>query len=128
MFCPKCGESLASQTAFCPRCGASLAPAPAASVDPASIRAFRLANIMLTGVSIFSCAGLIGALFGALGIVFSAQALSALSTGNPDEAKNKAASARRMFFVGLILLIGAVCLCLIALIVYFAIFSATQGL
>ena len=128
MFCPHCGAGLAAEAAFCPHCGTRLAPAPAAPSAPASVDDFRTLNIMLTGLSIFSCAGLIGAVFCGLGIAFGTQARNTLAAGNVAEAQNKAKSARKMFFLGVFMMISAIILVVLALILYcFIIYSVYQG-
>lgn len=120
MYCPHCGAELPGDSAFCPHCGSSLAPAPAAPAISQPVNDFRTLNIVLTALSVLSCIGTIGGVFGGLGILFGSQARAAQAAGDETDAQTKAKYARLMFFIGTPMFVFAIVSFTILLILIFA--------
>ena len=100
MICPNSGAQVADNADFCLTCGAKLnAPAPSAPIQD-----YQVANIIVTIASFLCCGGMLGVVFGVLGIVFGSQAKAAVSAGRTDEAATHAKNAKLMFILGLVMI------------------------
>lgn len=87
MFCSKCGNEIASDAAVCPHCGNS---APVVE----KVDTWLIPAILST---LLCCVP-----FGIVSIIYAAGANSAVSSGNYELAREKAAKAKTWFFVSLI--------------------------
>ena len=91
MFCSKCGQQIADGATFCPHCGNNL-PVSAPAVG-GKVNTWLIPSVLVT---MFCCLPL-----GIVSIIYAAGANDALSHGNFELAREKAAVAKTWFFVAL---------------------------
>ena len=107
MFCSKCGQQIADGLTFCPHCGNNLTGAGPAVAG--KVNTWLIPSILAT---VFCCLP-----FGIVSIIYAVGANDALAQGNFALAKDKAAAAKKWFFVALICGILSQVLCVIVWVI-----------